>query len=425
MGKSHAARRTEFRAMLRRNEPAILNKLMRNERRYQFGDGWKVPDWREKLQSDIVHHTAKGDARDVVILGNFAMYHGWATAAPTPTNWVSTSHSLPTPPVGIARRYWVAFANGYVSELYYCYQVESNGAPYTGWGEDLDSLHVYNGELPSYWAEQLPKPGPPVLSGSVVMDVSFAVEEVTQRKLNDDALNELYLATIAEQVKRPAVDIEALKSLVSKLNPGTMPIALADAVAAEYRNADAVAQYLAGKSPEEVAAYKADGIQQNLWAESNATTAAREYEDGEPVWIITNFLNNATGIYPAVVQRGEVKRGRWAYYVAPANDRMPVEVRQFMDGALWGDVIMAWDAPGNPEAPEFSEPTKPKRKPKAKFIMGQDVEVMVEGEHHAAHVTQRRYIGGDGWVYNVEFHDEPMKGMSVFDYIENRLRAVH
>lgn len=173
--KSHAALRTEFRNLLRNNEEAIIKKLMANERKYNFGMGWKVPNWREKLQADVVHHTAKGDARDVVILGNFAMYHGWSTASPTA--WVPTAHSYPTPPVGDTREYWVALPDGTVGELWYAYKFEMDEnfeeeGTYTGWMSDRNShgephpedggLWAYVGPKPTHWREKEPTPTAPV-----------------------------------------------------------------------------------------------------------------------------------------------------------------------------------------------------------------------------------------------------------------------
>lgn len=171
--KSTAALRSGFRALLRSNEEAIINKLLRNEERYKFGNGWKKPDWQQKLQSDLPHHVAKGDARDVVILGNMAMYHGWSTAPDGASRWVPTTHSLPTPPVGTGREYWVVI-NERVSKLHYAYELDMDEnhdeQTYTGWMDDKsdfayvepDMLYPYHGALPTHWMEVEPTPALPV-----------------------------------------------------------------------------------------------------------------------------------------------------------------------------------------------------------------------------------------------------------------------
>jgi hypothetical protein len=70
----------EFKAMLDKFGTVLLDKLLANERKYQFGNAWKIPDWKEHLQQGLVDHTKKGDPRDVAIYALFAWHHGWPTA---------------------------------------------------------------------------------------------------------------------------------------------------------------------------------------------------------------------------------------------------------------------------------------------------------------------------------------------------------
>jgi hypothetical protein len=74
------AMREEFKAILAEFSSHLLNKLMANEEKYGFGEAWKLTDWKEQLQKDLIKHVAKGDARDVAIYALFAWYHGWPTA---------------------------------------------------------------------------------------------------------------------------------------------------------------------------------------------------------------------------------------------------------------------------------------------------------------------------------------------------------
>lgn len=57
---------------------AIKDKLLKNERKYGFGDAWMYDDWKEELQKEIRSHTEKGDPLDVAIYAMFAHYHGWS-----------------------------------------------------------------------------------------------------------------------------------------------------------------------------------------------------------------------------------------------------------------------------------------------------------------------------------------------------------
>ncbi len=70
----------EFKALLEKFSEALLEKLMANERKYEFGNAWKIPDWEDHLHREIVEHVQKGDPRDTAIYSLFAWYHGWKTA---------------------------------------------------------------------------------------------------------------------------------------------------------------------------------------------------------------------------------------------------------------------------------------------------------------------------------------------------------
>ncbi|MBD2700126.1 hypothetical protein IC229_05735 [Spirosoma sp. BT702] len=74
------ALKSEFTALLENFSAVLLDKLMANERKYGFGEAWKIPDWEEDLQRDMVEHIQKGDPRDTAIYSLFAWYHGWRTA---------------------------------------------------------------------------------------------------------------------------------------------------------------------------------------------------------------------------------------------------------------------------------------------------------------------------------------------------------
>lgn len=71
----------EFKDLLEKFSAVLVEKLMANERKYKFGDSWKIPDWEEQLQRDLLHHIQKGDPRDTAIYSLFAWYHGWSTAS--------------------------------------------------------------------------------------------------------------------------------------------------------------------------------------------------------------------------------------------------------------------------------------------------------------------------------------------------------
>lgn len=70
----------EFKEMLENFSDVLLKKLMANERKYGFGDSWKLPDWEADLHNGLQGHVQKGDPRDVAIYALFAWYHNWLTA---------------------------------------------------------------------------------------------------------------------------------------------------------------------------------------------------------------------------------------------------------------------------------------------------------------------------------------------------------
>jgi hypothetical protein len=63
--------------VLREFTQAIREKLLKNERKYQFNGAWKKDDWKSELQLEIRNHVVKGDPLDVAIYAMFAHYHGW------------------------------------------------------------------------------------------------------------------------------------------------------------------------------------------------------------------------------------------------------------------------------------------------------------------------------------------------------------
>lgn len=82
MSKKERLLKKQFKTVLARFNKKLVHKLLANERKYKFGNGWRLPDWEEKLQAGLVAHVAKGDPRDVAIYALFADYHGWPTAKP-------------------------------------------------------------------------------------------------------------------------------------------------------------------------------------------------------------------------------------------------------------------------------------------------------------------------------------------------------
>lgn len=80
MTKKERKRKKEFKRLLTKFSFVLLEKLLANERKYRFGDSWKVPNWESQLQRDLLHHVQKGDPRDTAIFSLFAWYHGWPTA---------------------------------------------------------------------------------------------------------------------------------------------------------------------------------------------------------------------------------------------------------------------------------------------------------------------------------------------------------
>lgn len=80
MNKKERWLKKAFKQMLRAQEPTILAKLMKNERKYHFGWSWRSKNWEPHLHRDLPHHVTKGDPTDVIIYGSFALYHGWRTA---------------------------------------------------------------------------------------------------------------------------------------------------------------------------------------------------------------------------------------------------------------------------------------------------------------------------------------------------------
>ncbi len=82
MTKKERLRKKKFALLLRKFSDKLLKKLLANERKYRFGDGWRSPNWRAQLQAGLLSHVAKGDPRDVAIYALFADFHGWPTAEP-------------------------------------------------------------------------------------------------------------------------------------------------------------------------------------------------------------------------------------------------------------------------------------------------------------------------------------------------------
>lgn len=78
--------RRDFRELLCRFNKDLLDKLLANERKYQFGYSWKESNWEEQLQRDLLQHIEKGDPRDTAIFSLFAWHHQWPTARPLPEN---------------------------------------------------------------------------------------------------------------------------------------------------------------------------------------------------------------------------------------------------------------------------------------------------------------------------------------------------
>jgi hypothetical protein len=80
MTRKQRQQKKGFKQLLRQMEPVIIAKLQANEKKHQFGETWRVPDWKASLHRQIPEHVRKGDPRDLVILGLMAMFHGWSTA---------------------------------------------------------------------------------------------------------------------------------------------------------------------------------------------------------------------------------------------------------------------------------------------------------------------------------------------------------
>lgn len=80
MTRKQRKQKKEFKRLVGTFGQALVQKLMANEAKYKFGDGWKAKDWEAQLQRGLAQHTLKGDPRDTAIYSLFAWYHGWRTA---------------------------------------------------------------------------------------------------------------------------------------------------------------------------------------------------------------------------------------------------------------------------------------------------------------------------------------------------------
>lgn len=58
---------------------AMAFKLRKAELKYDFGDSWKLNDWKEKCKRDLYAHLEKGDPMDVAAYCAFMWYHDWDT----------------------------------------------------------------------------------------------------------------------------------------------------------------------------------------------------------------------------------------------------------------------------------------------------------------------------------------------------------
>jgi hypothetical protein len=61
---------------------ALFRKLVRSERKYGWGGGWKRNYAERILRLDIRRRLAKGDPIDVAAYAAFAWHHGWSTSMP-------------------------------------------------------------------------------------------------------------------------------------------------------------------------------------------------------------------------------------------------------------------------------------------------------------------------------------------------------
>ncbi len=83
---------------------ALGRKLAAAERKYGYSDGWAANDWEDECRAQLHEHVAKGDPRDVAAYCAFMWFHGWSTAAATPSPTASASEprlvSAPLPHPG-------------------------------------------------------------------------------------------------------------------------------------------------------------------------------------------------------------------------------------------------------------------------------------------------------------------------------------
>lgn len=438
--KSRAALKSEFRGHLNRFRDELIKKLLRNEQRYQFGNGWKRPNWEQKLQSDLPHHVAKGDARDVGILSFVAWYHGWSTA--TASRWVATSHSYPTPHVGTSREYWVVI-NSSVYPLEYAYNLamEHEGETYTGWMErerhalNDSTLRVYSGPKPTHWMERESAPLPPSdvdaplyhlgMLAMVEVDgengpagrypatiihrehggpfrflyrvaftpqyapeqeakMGYSYPEARIARITDEEMEQLFpmdkptapidcpptrfvdvadaIATLAGVALFSEGEVAWMKVRNHKDEPlGVFPVRIKKAFSTYLGPYYQVAPRYSGNLgeqavPDEVATIMAFDVPESALIKREARSEP-EYERGELVWV-RNLYNHKDDINPGTVEAVEFNGERWLYRVYPANDRISDGARSHMSHKLWGEALIKWDAPGNPAAPEFDEPSK-------------------------------------------------------------------
>lgn len=69
--------------LMRRFTMALIEKLAKAEKKYDYTDEWKLPGWEHGCREKLMEHIGKGDPLDVAAYCSFMWHHGWSTA-PTP-----------------------------------------------------------------------------------------------------------------------------------------------------------------------------------------------------------------------------------------------------------------------------------------------------------------------------------------------------